>query len=334
VQPIHVEEHMSITYVRRSATRATRRSPHGTGIKFVAILIVLVGGAARLSAQEAEAFEQLNRAFREAHARGRAQVLEQSSPVILVDLETLVLIRNGQRTEAKVVPPLYHRLKAVAHGPLAVYLTLSNVGSEKIEDSKIPEIRQVRTVAKAALDAVSEDLFGPQRIGRQRDILQRSIDFLDQVLVSKSCSPVDLAAFARKLRPSIMANAEEAARIQLDAYDGKVAEWRGQMTAEEWGKLKVVVMGSALPRKDNLATQFFAKVLGEPGEGRRIVYAEALFEEPKALRLLATGQVDAEMAAAFFGDAGRLHRDLLADAASRYLKKNSDQLKSLRAGPR
>jgi hypothetical protein len=88
-------------------------------------------------------------------------------------------------------------------------------------------------------------------------------------------------------------------------------------------------MGSALPRRDNLAVQFFAKILGEPGEGKRIIYAEALYDEPKALRLLATSQVDSEMALAFFDDPLMLHRDLLADAATKYLKENAGRLKVL-----
>src|SRR3954462_7953833 len=51
----------------------------------------------------------------------------------------------------------------------------------------------------------------------------------------------------------------------------------------EWERLTVVVMGRQLPRRDNLAVRYFAPLLGEPGEGRRIVYAESLFDDPKAL---------------------------------------------------
>ena len=49
--------------------------------------------------------------------------------------------------------------------------------------------------------------------------------------------------------------------------------------------------------------QYFARLLGEPGEGQR------------ALDLLGTRRVDAGLGAAFFGDPARLHRDLLGDAA-------------------
>ena len=59
--------------------------------------------------------------------------------------------------------------------------------------------------------------------------------------------------------------------------------------------------------------------MGEGGEGRRIIYAEALFDESKALDLLGTHLVDTRIGEAFFADPQRMHRDLLSDAAQSYL---------------
>jgi hypothetical protein len=73
-------------------------------------------------------------------------------------------------------------------------------------------------------------------------------------------------------------------------------------------------MGSQLPRKDNLAVQYFARLLGEKGEGKRIVYAEAIFDEAKALALLGTRRIDTRIGEDFFDDPLRMHRDLLGDA--------------------
>ena len=91
------------------------------------------------------------------------------------------------------------------------------------------------------------------------------------------------------------------------------------MPVTEWKRLTVVVMGRQLPRKDNLAVQYFARLFGEPGEGRRIIYAEALFDEAKALDLLGTHLVDTRIGEAFFADPQRMHRDLLGEAAKVHL---------------
>jgi hypothetical protein len=95
--------------------------------------------------------------------------------------------------------------------------------------------------------------------------------------------------------------------------------WKNELAPEEWETLTVVVMGTQLPRKSNLAVQYFARLLGEPSEGRRIIYAEALFDETRAIDLMATRLVDTQVGIDFFNDPMRMHRDLLADAAQNYL---------------
>ena len=72
----------------------------------------------------------------------------------------------------------------------------------------------------------------------------------------------------------ILANAADATRDQIDAYHARMKTWRKELSADEWKRLKVVVRGAQTPRKGNLAVQYFAKLLGEKGEGDRIVYAE------------------------------------------------------------
>ena len=57
-----------------------------------------------------------------------------------------------------------------------------------------------------------------------------------------------------------------------------------------------------------------------------LIYAEALWDEARARDLLGTHLLDTAVGEAFFGDDGRMHRDLLADAAAAYLER-------LRPGP-
>jgi hypothetical protein len=82
----------------------------------------------------------------------------------------------------------------------------------------------------------------------------------------------------------------------------------------------VIVIGSQMPRRGNLDVQYFAHLLGLKGEGPRLTYAEGLWEEPAALRLLGTRLADQEPGRLFFNDDQRLARDLLADGATEYLQ--------------
>ena len=93
---------------------------------------------------------------------------------------------------------------------------------------------------------------------------------------------------------------------QINLYQTHLTRWRRQLTREQWQQLKVVVIGSQMPRKGNLAVQYFAKLLGVPGEGKRIVYAESLWGEKKALALLGKYELDRKAATAFFNEPDRL----------------------------
>src|SRR5262249_23698126 len=127
--------------------------------------------------------------------------------------------------------------------------------------------------------------------------------------------------FAREMASRVIEHATDAARAQLDTTHQQMTKWRGQLSADEWKALHVVIIGSPMPRKGNLAVQYFSRLLGEKGEGLRIVYAESLWDESKALNLLAVSLVDSNMAVDFFNDEMRMHIDLLAPLAEKLLKK-------------
>src|SRR5262249_18003502 len=111
----------------------------------------------------------------------------------------------------------------------------------------------------------------------------------------------------------------DAARAQLKILDERVRALRASLTDEEWSRLTVIVLGSQLPRKNNLGVQYFARLLGVPGEAPRIIYAEGLGTEQRALDLLGTYLVDTRVGTAFFDDSTRMYRDLLGDAAKQIL---------------
>jgi len=268
----------------------------------------------------ADPLAALNGEFRTIYAKARAAALARTGPVLWVSGDQLVLLRGKERTEADIVPPLYHRLKAVSHGPLAVYLLLSAHGDGKLDDGALADVRRLREKITAARDGLKDRGFSAEQLERQQQLLAESTKVLDFVLQRGVSRPFFVTGFARKMGPLLLTNAAESARLQIDALHKQVAAWRVKLPAEEWEKLKVVVSGSQMPRTHNLAVQYFARLFNETGEGKRIIYAEALFDEAKALNLLGTHLLDRAAAEAFFDDPERLHRDLLADAAAEYLR--------------
>jgi len=283
------------------------------------IVVTLLGMAWPLPGQVAGApLDQLNAAFREGYAQAKARSLERSGPVLLMSGETLALYRDRRRlAEALVRPALYHRLKAVAHVPLALELMLGPDGPGLSRD----RAASLQALAGAVRQGLDADFPAADR-PRQGEILDASLALLAAWLQPGGLEPGRLDRFARELGPRVLANAEAAAGLELERLDRATDRFRDLLGPEAWARVRVVIIGSHMAREGEVSLQYFRRRLGEPGEGGRIVFAEGLWDPADALGLLATHQVDAGVGAAFFGDPARMHRDILADGARRWLDRH------------
>ena len=266
------------------------------------------------------ALTALNNAFRAAYAKAKTRVLASSGPTLIVNGDRFSLLRGGRRVEANVGVPIYDPIKTIAHIPLAIYVILTP-GDGAIDDGRLKTLAGLRELippAEASLDTVK---LSAATLARQKRIVAASLAFVDDVAGKRQFARSVLLQFTRAMAPLVMENVTEATRAQLDATHAQVSAWRRDLSPQEWDQLHVLVIGPHMPREDLAVTQYFLRLLHEPREGRRVVYAESLWEEPQALDLLATHLLDGGVGEAFFGDYMRMHRDLLGDAASEYLPR-------------
>ena len=261
------------------------------------------------------ALTALNNAFRATYAEAKSRVLASYGPTLIVNGDHFALLRGGRRVEANVGVPIYDPVKTIAHIPLAIYVTLTP-GDGALADKTLAGLRELIPPAQASLDALK---LPAATLARQKQIVAASLSFLDDVAGRRRFARSALLGFTRGMAPLVMENVTEATRAQLDATHAQVSAWRRDLSLEEWNGLHVLIIGPHMPREDLVVTQYFLRLLHEPREGRRVVYAESLWEEPKALDLLGTHLLDGSVGEAFFGDYLRMHRDLLGDAASQYL---------------
>jgi hypothetical protein len=270
-----------------------------------------MGYLAPLRAEDPQA--AFNTLFRESYAQAKAASQMRAGPVLIVAGDRLMLYRNGaQSAQAGVRPAQYHRLKAVAHVPLALQVLFTGPAVE------LDRIRTLRALAAQARAELGLWCGGALR-DRQARILEACLQVLDDRLSPGGLAPGQLAAFTGRMGPLVLANAADAAGLELEELDRQVAVWRRAMAEAEWRALRVVISGSHMAREGEVTLQYFCRLLGEPGEGGRVVYAEGLWQPRDALDLLATHEVDGAAGAAFFGDPRRLHRDILADGAAAWL---------------
>jgi len=288
----------------------------------VAALITAKQGAAEtdVPGSEADPLVTLNNAFRGEYSRAKTEAVSKVGPLIIVEGSHMVLVRNAKRTEAQIQPPNYQSLKAVAHIPFAVFLMFDQSDFGELTEERVAELRNYRKLIVNAQSSLGDTGFSDSQLQRQKKIIDDSLAFLDAAIENRQVQKTAVDEFAKQMTPVLLENVDEAARAELDALHSHVTEWRHQMTPDEWKALHVVVMGAHMPRDEEITMQYFERLLDEPVEGRRIIFAEGLWEEPRALDLLGTHLVDGSTGAAFFGEFMRMHRDLLSDAARVYIQ--------------
>jgi len=262
----------------------------------------------------------LNNAFREEYSRAKTEALRKVGPLIIVEGTKAVLVREGKKTEAEIQPAMYQALKAVAHIPFAVFLMFDRSDFGEFTEERVAELREYKKLIVDAESSLGDRGFSEGQLQRQHKIIDDSLAFLDAAIENRQVQKTALDDFARQITPLLLENVDEAAKVELDALHSHVSEWRHEMTPDEWKTLHVVVMVAHMPRDEELTVQYFQRLLNDPIEGHRIICAEGLWEEPRALDLLATHLIDGNAGEAFFGDYMRMHRDLLADAARAYIQ--------------
>lgn len=267
-----------------------------------------------------DAAARMNLEFRAAYASARAQVLAESKPIIWYDGDKLVLLADGKRSEGRPLPDKYHRLKAIAHLPFTIYLSLRVEKMPPAADAAAKWKRFAELVDGVERELPTYEL-QVDVLDRQRKIIDESKRIIAAAAAGNLPTPDEQLAFTRRMGPLQEENALEAAAIELEHYRKQVDEWSKERGEGFLKDVSVVVSGSQMPRKRNRITQLFAAMLGVPGEGMRLVYAEGLYDEQKALNLYGTHHLDAAAAAAFFDDSKRLDEDLLSRGAAKYVQQ-------------
>jgi hypothetical protein len=244
--------------------------------------------------------------------------LAQTSPIIVVAFGEAVLIRAGSERRVDFTPRGYDSFKDMSHTVLGFY----GAAAQALADPKSDwagELRTLRERAAAVLPQLAALGFAGDRLERQTQLLKSAIDFADRMLASGAVTQDALTAYARRMAPLVLANATDAAAVQLDGLHALVQAWRAEMSEAEWQRLYVVILGPRMPRAGNLQFQYFVNALGAPAIDQRLFYAEGIFDVKGGLDLLATIVTDRELSATVFADPLRMDRDLLADGAEAHL---------------
>jgi hypothetical protein len=167
-------------------------------------------------------------------------------------------------------------------------------------------------------------LIRPEMLPNQHKILDESKQYIIQLLSKQQNTLTLRDAYAHKISPLMLANVEEAARLQVSLLHAQVSAWRERMDSVAFRSLYVVIGSSHQARYGQLSVQYFDKVFKETSGNtalteNHVVVAEGLQDEKKCLSLLARHLIDQEIGLSFFDDPFRMQRDLLSDGAAKFI---------------
>ena len=271
----------------------------------------------------AYSFKDVNVVFRKNYAEAKAEIRRKLGPVILCEGDELVLLRGKSRQTSKFIRSPYQRLKEVDHITLGTYVILINhVGDRALPEKTLKRLDEFGAAIARAEENLEADGEGitKRQLPRQLEIIKRTRQFLAAVKENGRVSHAELTAYTRAVAGLDLANAYEAVSDQLATIDSIVASWRQEMTEDDWARLYVVISTGHMPRKQQAALQYFKRLLDQPVEGDRIITIETMDNEEQAIDLLLTHILDRNVAIDFFKDPWRMHRDLLADGARKFLE--------------
>ena len=286
--------------------------------------LILAGLAATAAAaQSPDADVRLltvNALARVHYAHAKDATLAGLSPIIVVDADSATLIRNGERRREIYLPARYRSLKSLAHVALGLYSLLAPHADREDGSAWRADLAAYRAQVATLVPLVGELGLHWDDAKRQREMLAAALAFMDKVLTAGRVGRAELHAYADDVGPALLGNAYDASEAELKALDALIRSWRGELSAEEWARLYVVVLGPARPRERHPALDYFARLLGKDAAAR-LIEADNVADVAGGLDLLATTVNDRRMAADFFGDPARFDHGLLRDATARHLDK-------------
>jgi hypothetical protein len=289
-------------------------------LKGFAILVALAiasPAAAQVATSTEEAFRQLNDMAIAIYRDAKDRFVSQADPVVIAGFDSIVIRHRGVEQVVAHLPAAYNLLKTIGHVPRSLWAAVRPaIEGLDPDNSWRGKLTGLRAQTQVVLQALPQAGLSVAAATRDERVLRTCLGLIDRYLAQGLPEEAELQREMRALAPAILADAAEAAGLQVDAIDRDIRPWWTALTQAERDRTFVFVLGGKTARRGNLAYTYFVNLLGAAEAGHRVVYDEGIFDIKGAGGVLASLLTDRRLAVDFFADERRMERDLLADGAA------------------
>ena len=261
--------------------------------------------------------------FRQIYAQKVGEKIDKAKPFILIANDNFYLYNKDTVTPKKLTPVIYNILKSVDHIPLAVFVLLDDKTDTKLDESSIASLKELKQFSQEFSDMFKFSYISDETVTNQLSILKSTTEFCDLIITNKTIGKNDLYKFANTIASPLMKNADIATDSLLAHLDAYMQELNFDQKSKE--NLHVIILTAHMAREKMCIFQYFQKYFNENSEGQHIILAEDSNSNEMAVKLLGKHILDTDIAKAFFNDPSRMHKDLLYEAAQKYLNKANEK---------
>ncbi len=152
------------------------------------------------------------------------------------------LVRDAHTSYAyQNVAPVYDQVKAICHIPLGIFSIVSAYFEYPVNRQWQPALQDYLGKIQLVRDNLDRLLAVGFTRSACRDILDRSLTYMQTVMGGGTLSADTFATYARALTDAIAFCQGQAATDQVDVMTGVLNGWKAMLGEDEWDRMYVVV---------------------------------------------------------------------------------------------
>jgi len=259
--------------------------------------------------------DALNQEFRRQYGVARAENLAAMPLVIVMATNQVTWVANGK---THVIPtPLvaYNEVKALTHAIIGAYGLGSCLIRNGISPAEREETRKLVANIDQAIALTRKTSLSPEEQAMLDRVLLNLRTLVAGWITAPSLTQKQLETGLRALRKDTLILVNKRAVVQYRNIAAAFQSIKRSVPPEVWSEALVIGENRPVARRDNLELAPAVKEFGRGALGKRIFFAENVFDAPTAIQVLAGLQIDRELSATFLDDPFRMWRDFLGDVS-------------------